>query len=265
MIAPSSAGESGGGTVPDAAPGDDFTLDGLLGGGVRLLQPRRGYRVAIDPVMLAAAVPAHAGDTVLDLGCGVGAAALCLARRVADVTLVGLEIQLELVELARRNAVLNRIAERFTVHAGDLMAPPAALTAMRFDHVMANPPFRAAAGADPSPIRSKATATVEGAATLAHWLAACFGFLRPGGCVTLIHSPDRLHEIETCLAAEPGAMDVLVLHPKAGAAPKRVIVRFRPRRPPARRMLAALVLHESDGRYTPETERILRAGMALPD
>ena len=58
--------------------------DTLLGGRVRLRQPVAGYRAAIDPVFLAAAVPAVPGDRALDVGCGAGAAALCLAIRVPD-------------------------------------------------------------------------------------------------------------------------------------------------------------------------------------
>ena len=77
-----------------------FTEDALLGGRVILRQPAEGYRVAIDPVLLAAAVPAAAGDTVLDVGSGVGAAALCLAARAPDCRVYGVEIQRDLVRLA---------------------------------------------------------------------------------------------------------------------------------------------------------------------
>ncbi|MBF0393554.1 MAG: methyltransferase, partial [Alphaproteobacteria bacterium] len=59
-----------------------FTDDTLLDGRVRLRQPTHGYRAAIDPVFLAAAVPAGAGQRVLDAGCGAGAALLCLCARV---------------------------------------------------------------------------------------------------------------------------------------------------------------------------------------
>ena len=71
----------------------ETTEDALLGGRVRLLQLRRGYRVAVDSVLLAASVEASAGARILDLGCGTGAVALCLAARVPGVTVVGLELQ----------------------------------------------------------------------------------------------------------------------------------------------------------------------------
>src|SRR5512139_3877326 len=70
---------------------EHLTDDRLLGGRVRLQQPASGFRAAIDPVLLAAAVPAGEGDIVLDVGCGTGAAALCLATRVEAAHVTGIE------------------------------------------------------------------------------------------------------------------------------------------------------------------------------
>ena len=91
-------------------PDDALTDDKFLMGRLRLLQPAQGYRAATDPVLLAAACPASAGQSVLDLGCGAGAAALCLAARVPGLALAGLELQPGYADLARRNAARNGIA-----------------------------------------------------------------------------------------------------------------------------------------------------------
>src|SRR3954464_1209443 len=89
-----------------------LTEDALLGGRVRILQSRRGYRVAVDAVLLAAAVHPAPGERLLDLGAGVGAVGLCLAIRVPDCTVVGIELQPALADLARRNAERNGLGER---------------------------------------------------------------------------------------------------------------------------------------------------------
>src|SRR5258708_35890150 len=178
----------------------DLTQDRLLGGRVRLLQPRRGYRVAVDAVLLAAAVDASTGQRVLDLGSGVGAVGLCLAARVPGTTVTGVELQPELTFLARRNAGLNNVEARVKTIVHDLaFALPAALAP--FDHVCTNPPYLAAAVADPPPDASKALATVESSAGLARWLAVAAGALRDDGTLTLIHRSDRAAGIAPNLAA----------------------------------------------------------------
>ena len=120
----------------------DLTDDGFLGGRLRVLQPRLGYRAATDPVLLAAAVPVRAGQSVLELGCGAGVAALCLLVRVPGVRVAGLERQAGYADLARRNAARNALS--LTVEDGDLAAMPPALRAAAFDHVIVNPPYFAA-------------------------------------------------------------------------------------------------------------------------
>src|SRR3954470_4438968 len=140
-----------------------LTEDALLGGRVRILQSRRGYRVAVDAVLLAAAVHPASGDRVLDLGAGAGAVGLWLASRVADCTIVGIELQPALADLARRNATRNGFNERGPTIVHDLPQPPPAELG-RFEQVVSNPPYLAAAVADPPPDPSKALATVESSA-----------------------------------------------------------------------------------------------------
>src|SRR5690554_4880198 len=100
------------------------SADTLLGGNVRLLQPQTGYRAAIDPVFLAAAVPAGPGDMVLDVGAGVGAVSLCLAWRERGCQIRGIEPQRDLARLAARNVELNGFVGRIEIMIGDLLRPP---------------------------------------------------------------------------------------------------------------------------------------------
>jgi tRNA1(Val) A37 N6-methylase TrmN6 len=236
-----------------------LTEDALLGGRARVLQPSHGYRVAVDAVLLAAAVAVRAGERVLDLGAGVGAVGLCLAARVPGCFVVGVELQPEYVMLAGRNAALNDLADRMSTIAHDLALPlPNDLGA--FDHVVTNPPYLPKAVADPPPDPAKALATIESSADLAHWLAAAAGALKPaGGILTIIHRGDRLEEIVGHLIRLGlGALDTKQLLPA-----NRVLVRARRSPVVQRREAPPLVLHRPQGGYTDEAEAVLRHGAAL--
>jgi tRNA1(Val) A37 N6-methylase TrmN6 len=233
--------------------------DAVLGGRVRLFQPVTGYRAAIDPVLLAASIQAGAGDKVLDVGCGVGAAALCLATRVAEVRVSGIEVQRDLVRLAMQNVGENAMTGRVDIMRGDLLAPPPRLAPGGFDHVMANPPFEAAGTGNVPPDASKAVASVEGEADLADWVSFCLRMVRRKGSVTFIHRADRLDELLAAMREGLGELAVFPLWPGiSGKAAKRVLVRGRKGVSGPLAMMPGLVLHGEGGAFTPEADVILR-------
>jgi len=237
--------------------------DRILGGRVRLLQPVEGYRVAIDPVFLAAAVPAMPTDLVLELGAGVGAAALCLALREPGVRVMGIEIDREAARIAMRNAELNGLKGRVDIMVGDLLHLPPRLAPGSFHHVMMNPPFMPAGTATPSPQADKARASVEGEAQLADWLRVAHTMLRPKGNLVLIHRADRLEEILAALQGRFGEIVLFPLWPGGNRPAARVLVRARKGIHTPTRLAPGLVLHEPDGRYTAAAEAVLRDGAGL--
>lgn len=242
---------------------EDNAPDTLLGGRIRLRQPAQGYRVAIDPVMLAASVPAAATGRLLDAGTGTGAAALCFAHRVPGARVAGLEMQADLARLARENVVLNGMGDRVSIVEGDILDPPADFVPGEWDHVVANPPYLAAGRADPPPDAAKAAANVEGTARLADWVDFALRMARPKGAVTFVHRADRLDDLLSLLHERAGGIVLFPLWPKAGRAAKRVIVRARPGVRTPMRVAAGLVLHEEAGGYTAGALAILRDGAGL--
>jgi tRNA1(Val) A37 N6-methylase TrmN6 len=232
------------------------TEDRLLGGRVRLLQPKHGYRVAVDAVLLAAATDAQSGERVLDLGAGVGAVGLCLAARMRGCRIAGIELQPALVELAERNAGLNGVSDRVRTIRHDLAQPlPSDLGF--FDHVATNPPYLPAAVADPSPDPVKALATVESSAGLARWLEIATSAAT--ATVTLIHRSDRLAEIVA--GFERHGWSDIAIQPLTPV--RRVLVRARPSIHTRRRETPPFLLHRPEGGYTEQAEAILRHAAPL--
>jgi tRNA1(Val) A37 N6-methylase TrmN6 len=243
-----------------AAP--EARVDHLLGGRVALVQPATGYRAAIDPVLLAAAVDAGPDERAVDLGCGVGAAALCLMQRVPALAVIGIDDDPDAVALAEANARRNGRAG-FAARRLDILAEPSALSALGpVDHVLTNPPFHPADASDPSPDAGRARATVAGFA-LADWLAGAARPLGPRGTLTLIHRADRLDDVLAALPKALGGVVVVPLWPRAGEPAKRVLVIAHKGSRAPLSLTAGLVLHRPDGGFTSAADALLRDGAGL--
>jgi tRNA1(Val) A37 N6-methylase TrmN6 len=246
---------------------EELSEDGFLGGRLRVLQPRRGYRAATDPVLLAAAVPARPGDRVLELGCGAGVASLCLGARVPGLQLFGLERQAAYADLARKNAANNGIA--LDAVEGDLARMPEALRGA-FQQVIANPPFFAAGDGTPAADTGRETAQRE-ETPLAQWIDTATRRLTPGGWLTVIHLAPRLPDLLAAVDHRLGSVTVLPLAPRQGREATRVILRARKGGRAPFRLLAPLILHEGQAHdgdrdsYTQEARALLRDAAALDD
>jgi len=231
----------------------------LLAGRVRYAQPREGFRSGLEPVLLAAAIPAGPGTRVVEGGSGAGAALLCLAARVPDITATGLEQDPLLVEIAQRNAAANGFCSlRFL--AGDIAA---AASLGEFEHACANPPYHAGGGtASPNPSRRAAKRGSAGLMSI--WAAALAAPLRPRGTLTFIVTTARMPEALTAFGnAGCPPVGALPLWPRAGVPPKLLLLRgVKGSRAPFR-ILPGLVLHAPGGGFTKEADAILRGGGAL--
>jgi tRNA1Val (adenine37-N6)-methyltransferase len=243
---------------------DALTQDRLVGGRLVLWQPRAGYRAATDPVLLAAAIPARPGQSVLELGCGAGAGLLALGLRVPGLALTGVERQAAYADLARRNAAANGLDA--TILCADLAALPA--EARRpFDHVMMNPPWFDPA--DPAAADPGRDAAQREQTPLATWLSVGLARLAPGGWLTAIHPTERLPDLLAGLSGRAGAVAVRPLAPRPGRPVGRVIVQARKGARGPFRLLAPLILHAgaahlADGDdFSVAAAAILRDGAAL--
>ena len=248
---------------------DALTDDAFLGGALHLLQPRKGARAGTDAVMLAASVTATGRARVLEAGCGVGAVALCLAWRLPDVQVTGVEIDPAMAELARRNAARNGLSERVAMIEGDVTSAFAGLEARGvrregYDHVVANPPYlpeeRARAPGDADKRRAHVM-TPGGLDAWVRFLATCAA---PRGKLWMIHRADALGTVLAALEGRFGGLRLFPLFPRANAPATRVIVSATKGSRAALQMLPGLTLHRPDGRYTPAAEAVLRHGAALP-
>ncbi len=249
-----------------SAARDETSDDAVLGGRLVLRQPRRGHRFGHDAILLAAAVPAQAGEHAIELGAGVGAAGLALARRIDGLMVTLVEIDPMLAALARENAERNGLAGRVLSICLDVAAPIVALEAAGIaphcaDHVLMNPPFNTPH--HPPSDGGRRLARVAAPDTLQQWLRTAAWLLRPSGTVTLIWRADGASEVLAALAASFGAIMLLPIHPKPDVAAIRVIARARKGATAPLKELSGLILADTGGKPTAAAEAILRQGAAL--
>jgi len=215
---------------------------------------------------MAAACAAKPGQRVLDLGCGAGAAAFCLATRVEGLALHGIESQPASADLGRRNAAALGVA--MTVHEGDVAAVPVSLRDLQVDHVIANPPYfdETASTAPNDPGKDRA---FRADAPLPVWIDAGLRRLVPGGWLTLVHRTECLPAILSGLEGRAGAIAVLPLGARAGRPADRIILRARKGAAAPLVLHAPFVMHDGarherdGGGFSDRAERVLRGGAAL--
>lgn len=244
----------------------ETTDNAFLGGRLQILQPKSGYRAGADPVFLAAAVEAKPGQSVLDLGCGVGTAMLCLSSRVPGLALYGVDVQADLVQLAAENLMRNHVVG--TVLQANISDMPLDLRSQRYDHVISNPPFFDRGRGSPADQVGRETGRGE-TIGVSEWIDAALKRVLPGGQLTLVGRTDRLPEYMAAIGFRAGGMTVLPLSPRRQKPAKLFILRVIKGSKAPFSLLAPFVLHhgdrhERDGEsYSSEAQAVLRNGEAL--
>jgi tRNA1(Val) A37 N6-methylase TrmN6 len=252
-----------------AGQADELTDDAVLGGRLRLQQKRRGHRVGHDAILLAAATNARNGDRAVDLGAGVGAAALALAVRVSDVAVTLVEIDPELVAIAAENIVRNGLSARARAVALDVTAPADAFAAAGLgpggaDHVLMNPPFNDPSRQRVSPDQDRQSAHAAPEAALADWVAAAAWLVHSAGMLTMIWRADGLAHVLASVSKSFGGMVVLPVHGRAGEPAIRILVQATKGSSAPLKLLPGFILNDRSGRPTAGAEAVLRAAAALP-
>ena len=244
------------------------TSSPFLGGRLILTQPRKGHRAGTDAALLAACVCPGPGESVFDLGAGVGAAGLAVAIRAPESTVCLVEIDADIASLALINIEQNGLAGQATAIRADVTAPISkaggALVPASAAHVMMNPPYHLAGTVRLSPSAYRAQAHIHGQEGDEAWIRCAHGLLRAKGVLAMIHRADALPRLLTSLDRRFGDVRIKPVLPRAEQPAIRILMRaIRDSRAPFS-LLPPLVLHGANGALTPEADA-LHKGEALID
>ena len=243
-------------TLPDLLNGLEVTHDHLLAKQVRITQPKIGYRVGSDAVLVAASLTVRRGR-VLDLGAGVGGISLCIAKRLGGVQITAVEIDPVTAALARHNVAVNGMSQQMRVVDADVTAMPVVM-ANSFDHVVSNPPYHHKAGTRPRHV-ARAVAHVGANTDLHDWVKAAVWAAKPRGRISFICRADRVAEL-IGLFDRAGAGETLLfpLWSRPMSPASRVIIQVRKAVNGPGAILPGLIMHNDDGGFTEAARRIMK-------
>lgn len=229
----------------------DAELHELFDGRLKLYQPARGYRFSIDSLVLAAFARCRCSGAVADLGTGCGVLPVLLARREGISRILGIELQPELADLARRNSLLNACRDKITIACGDVRQPAALAAPESFDSVVSNPPFYPAGSGRVNPAAQKAAARHELHGTLEDFMAAASFLLKRGGRCALVYSAGRLADLVAAMRKkklEPKALRFV--HARAEEPAGMVLAEAVKGAGPEMKVEPPLVLYAAPGVYS---------------
>ncbi|MGH1456775.1 MAG: tRNA1(Val) (adenine(37)-N6)-methyltransferase [Alphaproteobacteria bacterium] len=239
----------------------------VLNKSLALLQIEGGFRTSTDSVLLGAACPIKAGQHVLDLGCGVGSAGLCVLKRVAYTNLTGLDIQADHIAIASQNAALNTMSGRASFHCGDVRDTH---DIGMFDHVICNPPYKESGAHIPSPSNKKALAMghQEEDLSLQDWITCAWTHIKGQGSLCMIHEATKTDEIIHNLYSLKGGrrfgnIEIFPIFSKKGDEANRVVIRAWKHKKAGSKIYSGIIMHDAEGAYTKEAEDILRHSASL--
>ncbi|MHB9097029.1 MAG: tRNA1(Val) (adenine(37)-N6)-methyltransferase [Syntrophales bacterium] len=252
-------------TLAGAFGGAGETIDEILGGSLRIVQKRSGYRFSIDALLLAHFVVLREGEECLELGAGSGVVALILAQRCRCRRILGIDIQEELVSMARRSAEMNNLAGCVEFRRGDVRHPESLCAPISFDAVVLNPPYRRLRSGRMNPDPAKAIARHEVAGTIGDFLAAAAHALREGGRVTVIYPARRMAEMIFRMRGcriEPKR--IRIVHSRSGGVGEFLLIEGVKGGGEELTVLPPLLIYDEGGAYSAEMAAIFRELSASP-
>lgn len=228
-------------------------IDCLQRKGYRIIQDPGKFCFGMDAVLLSDFATVKPEDKALDIGTGTGIIPILMEARYGGGSFIGLEIQEESAEMARRSVVLNHLEEKITILTGDIREAETYFEAASFDVITCNPPYMIGSHGIANPEEPKAIARHEIKCTLEDIIARSARLLVPGGKFYMVHRPFRLAEIMALMSQykiEPKRMRLV--YPFVDKEPNMVLIEGARGGKSRMTVEKPLIVYDSPGVYTRE-------------
>ncbi|WP_313074332.1 tRNA1(Val) (adenine(37)-N6)-methyltransferase [Lacrimispora sp.] len=232
---------------------DNERIDDLQRNGYQIIQKQNGFCFGMDAVLLSGFAQVKQGERAVDLGTGTGIIPILLEAKYDGIHYIGLEIQEEVADMARRSVVLNHLENKVSIVTGDIKEASRLFGAASFDVVTSNPPYMNDAHGLKNPDLPKAIARHEVLCSLDDVTREAARLLKPGGRFYMVHRPHRLIEIVTALKGyglEPKRMKMV--HPFVDREANMVLIEAVRGGKSMIKVEAPIIVYKEQGVYTDE-------------
>lgn len=235
----------------------DETIDDLQLKGLKLIQKKDGFKFGIDAVLLSDFANVKTRHRVMDLCTGTGIVPFLIYGKYNPKSVYGLEIQEDMIDMAKRSVKLNSLDEKLFFINEDLKNIGFLKTIEKFDVLTVNPPYKLNSSGILNPNDKLAIARHEVLCNLEDVISAARILLKDNGRMFMVHRPERLADIFMLMRKykiEPKR--VKMIHPKIDKAPNIVLVEGQRDGGAYLKWDPPLYVYDENGKYTKEIDLI---------
>ncbi len=228
-------------------------IDDLHRNGLKIIQDPKNFCFGVDAVLLAHFAKVRKEELVLDLGTGTGIIPILLYALTKGKKFIGLEIQKDSVDIARRSLELNNITDAIEIHEGDIKELATLYKPSSFDVITTNPPYMNAGGGIINDYSPKAIARHEILCSLEDIVAGASKLLKTSGRFYMINRPNRLIDIICTMRnykLEPKV--IRFIHSYVDKEPTMVLVEAVRSGKPFLTVMPPIIIYDAEGKYTSE-------------
>lgn len=224
--------------------------------GLKIIQNKNWFCFGIDAVLLADFANVKKNSKVADFGTGTGIIPLLIEGRYSPKEIIGVEIQSDVAQMAKRSIELNNLQDKIKIINEDIknykVFGPGS-----FDVVVCNPPYKKDNTGLKNPTDNKAVSRHEILITLDDIVFSVSKTLKSGGKFYMIHRPERLSHILLSFNKHGFAPRRLrFVHPKIGKQPTMLLIEGVRSGGDFLTIDTPLYVYNEDGSYTDEINKI---------
>ena len=235
-------------------------IDDLQYKGLKIIQNTEGFCFGIDSVLLTEfAKDMKKHSSIVDLGTGTGIIGILLSKKVEASKIVGVEVQKDVAQMAKRSVELNNLQNIMSIVNEDIQN--LSLEKNSFDYVVTNPPYKKKGTGIINQKDKQIISRNETTVDLDGWIKVASKLLKDNGAIYMVHRPERLNEIiELLIKYRLEPKRIRFVYPKIDKDANLVLIKAVKYANSFLKVEKPLIIYKNDGNYTDEILKIYEEG-----